>query len=62
VRCGRLLRRRRGLATGPVNGQAFVSVYKRGIWRQAAPAPGLENTLSEVLAGIQTPARVAGPP
>ena len=39
-----------GLATGAANGQAFVSVYKRGIWRQAVPIPGLESTVSEVLA------------
>ena len=39
-----------GLATGLDNGRAFVSVYKRGIWRQPTIIPGLEDTLSEVLA------------
>jgi hypothetical protein len=39
-----------GLATGLDNGQAFVSVFKRGIWRQPTIIPGLEGTLSEVMA------------
>jgi hypothetical protein len=39
-----------GLATGPANGRAFAAVYKRGIWRQPTIIPGLEDTLSEVMA------------